>query len=87
MHKGGGSYFTSNLPPKGLKMTLRVFSLKIIFQNLTPIFRFRGIPATPQFFFSRIFFLKIIKLRHFLTDFALTRLKMTGKLNPRKRWK
>ena len=50
------THFTSDLPQKGLKMTLSVFSLKIIFQNLTPIFWFRGIPGTPKFFFSKIFF-------------------------------
>ena len=49
-------HFTSDLPPKGLKMTLRVFSSKITFQILTPIFRFRGIPGTPNFFFSEFFF-------------------------------
>ena len=43
-------HFTSDLPPKGLKMSLRVFSSKINFQILTPIFRFRGIPGTPIFF-------------------------------------
>ena len=30
-------HFTADLPQKGLKMTLRGFSSKIIFQNLTPM--------------------------------------------------
>ena len=46
-------HFTSKLPLKGLKMTGRPFSAKIIFQNLTPIFRFWGIPGDPQFFFPK----------------------------------
>ena len=43
--------FTSKLSLKGLKMTGRPFSAKIIFQNLTPIFRFYRIPGGQKKFF------------------------------------
>ena len=43
-------YFTPKTPLKGLKMMGRLMSPKIIFQNLTRIFRFLGIPGDPKLF-------------------------------------
>ena len=45
-------HFTLKTPPNDLKMMEKLFSTKIIFQNLTPIFHFWGIPDGPKLFFS-----------------------------------
>ena len=58
------------ISPISLKMTLRVFSSKIIFQILTPIFQFRGIPWTPKNFFSKNFSRKLLLLLHFSIFFS-----------------
>ena len=45
-------HFTPKIPLNGLKMMGKLFSAKINFQNLTPIFHFLGIPNGPKLFFS-----------------------------------